>query len=32
MNLKADSADVAFTFKGGMLPMTVMELNSADPE
>jgi septum site-determining protein MinC len=32
MNLKADNADVAFTFKGGMLPMTVMELSSADPE
>lgn len=32
MSLKADTADVAFTFKGGMLPMTIMELNSADPE
>ncbi|MGS2742604.1 septum site-determining protein MinC [Halomonas sp. LS-001] len=32
MSLKADNADVAFTFKGGMLPMTVMELSSADPE
>lgn len=32
MSLNVDSADVAFTFKGGMLPMTVMELNSADPE
>ncbi|AQU83626.1 MULTISPECIES: septum site-determining protein MinC [unclassified Halomonas] len=32
MNLNADSADMAFTFKGGMLPMTVMELSSADPE
>ena len=32
MSLKADTADVAFTFKGGMLPMTVMELSSADPE
>ncbi|MDR5897816.1 septum site-determining protein MinC [Halomonas vilamensis] len=32
MNLTADNADVAFTFKGGMLPMMVMELNSADPE
>ncbi|PRY63136.1 septum site-determining protein MinC [Vreelandella songnenensis] len=32
MSLNADSADVAFTFKGGMLPMTVMELTSADPE
>ncbi|RUR34672.1 septum site-determining protein MinC [Vreelandella nanhaiensis] len=32
MSLNADSANVAFTFKGGMLPMTVMELTSADPE
>ena len=32
MNLPAESADVAFTFKGSMLPMTVMELESADPE
>lgn len=32
MSLNVDSADVAFTFKGGMLPMTVMELASADPE
>lgn len=32
MSLNADSADMAFTFKGGMLPMTVMELSSADPE
>lgn len=32
MSLNADSADIAFTFKGGMLPMTVMELTSADPE
>ncbi len=32
MSLNANSADVAFTFKGGMLPMTVMELTSADPE
>ncbi|TVM06954.1 MAG: septum site-determining protein MinC [Halomonas sp.] len=32
MSLKADTADVAFTFKGGMLPMTIMELSSADPE
>lgn len=32
MSLNADSADIAFTFKGGMLPMTVMELSSADPE
>lgn len=32
MQLKASSPDTAFTFKGGMLPMTVMELNSSDPE
>ncbi|MGO2262598.1 MULTISPECIES: septum site-determining protein MinC [Halomonas] len=32
MSLNADSANMAFTFKGGMLPMTVMELSSADPE
>ena len=32
MSLNLDSAAVAFTFKGGMLPMTVMELSSADPE
>ena len=32
MSLNANSADVAFTFKGGMLPMTVMELTSANPE
>ena len=32
MSLKVDRADMAFTFKGGMLPMTVMELTSADPE
>lgn len=32
MSLKVDRADMAFTFKGGMLPMTVMELASADPE
>ncbi|XKH60576.1 septum site-determining protein MinC [Halomonas sediminis] len=32
MSLKMDSATMAFTFKGGMLPMTIMELNSADPE
>ncbi len=32
MSLNANSADIAFTFKGGMLPMTVMELTSADPE
>lgn len=32
MSLNVDSADVAFTFKGGMLPMTIMELSSADPE
>ncbi|WP_431024506.1 septum site-determining protein MinC [Halomonas sp. H5] len=32
MSLKADRASLAFSFKGGMLPMTVMELTSADPE
>lgn len=32
MSLNVDRAGSAFTFKGGMLPMTVMELNSADPE
>jgi septum site-determining protein MinC len=32
MSLNVDSAAVAFTFKGGMLPMTIMELISADPE
>ncbi|MGO1626984.1 MAG: septum site-determining protein MinC, partial [Halomonadaceae bacterium] len=32
MSLNVDSAEEAFTFKGGMLPMTVMELGSADPE
>jgi septum site-determining protein MinC len=32
MSLKVDRDDMAFTFKGGMLPMTVMELSSADPE
>ncbi len=32
MSLKVDKASMAFTFKGGMLPMTVMELTSADPE
>jgi septum site-determining protein MinC len=32
MSLKVDRADMAFTFKGGMLPMMVMELASADPE
>lgn len=32
MSLKLDRAEMAFTFKGGMLPMTVMELTSADPE
>lgn len=32
MSLKVDRADMAFTFKGGLLPMTVMELASADPE
>lgn len=32
MSLKVDSGSMAFTFKGGMLPMTVLELSSADPE
>jgi len=32
MSLNLDKASMAFTFKGGMLPMTVMELTSADPE
>ena len=32
MSLKMDRASMAFTFKGGMLRMTVMELTSADPE
>ncbi len=32
MSLKVDKDSMAFTFKGGMLPMTVMELASADPE
>ncbi|GAB2717324.1 septum site-determining protein MinC [Halomonas garicola] len=32
MSLNVDGAEEAFTFKGGMLPMTVMELGSADPE
>ncbi|MFG6177492.1 septum site-determining protein MinC [Halomonas sp. THAF12] len=32
MSLKVDRDGMAFTFKGGMLPMTVMELASADPE
>ncbi|MBF7052793.1 septum site-determining protein MinC [Halomonas sp. KAO] len=32
MSLKLDRESTAFTFKGGMLPMTVMELASADPE
>ena len=32
MSLNLDRASMAFTFKGGMLPMTVMELASADPE
>lgn len=32
MSLKVDRDSMAFTFKGGMLPMTVMELASADPE
>lgn len=32
MSLNVDRASMAFSFKGGMLPMTVMELTSADPE
>lgn len=32
MSLKVDQAANAFTFKGGMLPMTVMELGTSDPE
>lgn len=32
MSLNVDRDRMAFTFKGGMLPMTVMELTSADPE
>ena len=32
MSLNMDRENTAFTFKGGMLPMTVMELSSADPE
>jgi len=32
MSLKVDRDSRAFTFKGGMVPMTVMELASADPE
>ncbi|QJQ94621.1 MULTISPECIES: septum site-determining protein MinC [Halomonadaceae] len=32
MSLNMDRESIAFTFKGGMLPMTVMELVSADPE
>ena len=32
MSLNVDRDSMAFTFKGGMLPMTVMELTSADPE
>ncbi|MEQ6918633.1 septum site-determining protein MinC [Halomonas aquatica] len=32
MSLNVDRDGMAFTFKGGMLPMTVMELTSADPE
>ncbi|MCM2973163.1 septum site-determining protein MinC [Larsenimonas suaedae] len=32
MSLNVDRENTAFTFKGGMLPMTVMELSSADPE
>ncbi len=32
MSLNVDRDSLAFTFKGGMLPMMVMELTSADPE
>ncbi|MGC3875104.1 septum site-determining protein MinC [Halomonas sp. GXIMD04776] len=32
MSLNVDREGIAFSFKGGMLPMTVMELTSADPE
>lgn len=32
MSLNVERDSMAFTFKGGMLPMTVMELTSADPE
>lgn len=32
MSLKIDAVDTAFTFKGGMLPMTVLELTSTDME
>ncbi|HSP59157.1 MAG TPA: septum site-determining protein MinC [Halomonas sp.] len=32
MSLNVERDGMAFTFKGGMLPMTVMELTSADPE
>ncbi|MFC0268892.1 septum site-determining protein MinC [Kushneria aurantia] len=32
MSLKVEQATTAFTFKGGMLPMTVMELSTSDPE
>ena len=32
MSLRVERDSMAFTFKGGMLPMTVMELASADPE
>ncbi|WP_227369141.1 septum site-determining protein MinC [Halomonas sp. M20] len=32
MSLNVDREGTAFSFKGGMLPMTVMELTSADPE
>ncbi len=32
MSLNLDRDRMAFTFKGGMLPMTVMELTCADPE
>ncbi len=32
MSLNVDRESLPFTFKGGMLPMTVMELTCADPE
>lgn len=32
MSLKIDAIDAAFTFKGGMLPMTVLELSSTNME
>lgn len=32
MGLNVDRAVTAFSFKGGMLPITVMELTSADPD